>query len=181
MKNPSKDRFLRAVSDYIVMGENPKTSSQESIHILNFSDYDLIVSTGNSRVLIYPYVVGYFNRPSAEEIITIEGVAENKKYKIHLKRSDFSRKSNVVHGTFDQEQFTSLTPQRLWLKSVINKSDVIKIINGEPKFANKSDDDIVVCRVFHFLSFMLLLCMILIAILIGVWIYSTKLISQIQI
>lgn len=167
--NPAANRLLRCVSNVIILGEDPKTSNEYSVNILNFSDNELWVESIEGNVLIYPFVIGFFNRPKNDEIIKLRGIAENKEYTIELGRSDFKRKMNVIYGVFDENQFTGLSAQRMWLQMIIDRSDIIRIKDGQPEFQYKTNDEVKNCWIVYLLIFVILICIIITILSIYLW------------
>jgi hypothetical protein len=167
--NPSADRLLRCVSNAVILGEDPKVSNEYSVNILNFSDNELWVESSEGNVLIYPFVIGYFNRPQGDEKIRLRGIAEGKEYAVEFGRSDFKRKMNVIYGVFDENQFTGLSAQRMWLQMIVDRSDVIRIHAGIPEFEHKSDDDVKKCWIVYLLLLVIILCIIIAVLAVFLW------------
>lgn len=121
-------RLAIRISDYFVMGPYREPNPQETIHLFNNTESDLMayIMEGDQvlgEYLIYPLVIVYIPRPTDTQVIrlSVDGI------EVDLNRAKFRRKMNVVEIDAKPDISVCMSTYRIWHSHILAMSDKIVI------------------------------------------------------
>jgi hypothetical protein len=111
------------IADHIILGPNKERDPQETIHIFNNTDHDLIVSVAGEEYLVYPLVIVYIPRPTEGQTVNLSINGKSAS----LSREQFHRKMNVVDVGVQPDLSMCILTYKLWHAKILSMSDRITI------------------------------------------------------
>jgi hypothetical protein len=160
-------RLAMRVADHLVLGPRKEPNSQETIHLFNNTESDLIVYImQNEKIIsqytIYPLVIVYVPRPTEEQVIRLS--IDGKE--VDLSRDKFRRKMNVVELATVPDLSVCMSTYRIWHGNIMSMSDKI-VITDDVVIHYRAPSDMGSNIFFKFLSAVFIYELLLIIIVIS--------------
>jgi hypothetical protein len=121
-------RLVVRVADHLVLGPRIEPDAQETIHLFNNTESDLIACVMQdgeiiSKHTIYPLVIAYVPRPTDTQVIRLS--IDGKE--VDLARDKFRRKMNVVELATVPDLSVCMSTYKIWHGNILSMSDKIVI------------------------------------------------------
>lgn len=160
-------RLAMRIADHLVLGPRKEPNAQETIHLFNNTESDLIASVvENDKVInkytIYPLVIVYIPRPTDAQIIRLN-IGDKE---VDLSRDKFRRKMNVVELDTVPDLSVCMSTYRIWHNNIISMSDKI-VITDNVVIHYRDPSDVGSNTFFKFLSVVFIYELLLIIIVIS--------------